>query len=201
MNNLGQRLFQDVEVVLNGTTVSSSNNLHSSGARFEADLSHDPVKTEGILRAQNYSYEAGQSEINHETEFSPFTVRRLMADQTEEKTELLLSFSFLSGLDKYILPGVETRIKLTRSINQFVLLHSIVSSKSVSNFSHQIVSASSSVHLLELRSENFLSIEKILLKKAAHYDYEGVKAYTFSISEGTSINYNDDVFDRAPISR
>ena len=55
--------------------------------------------------------------------------------------------------------------------------------------------------MLELRSESFLSIEKALLKKAAQYDYKDVIAKTFLISEGTSIYYKDDVFDRAPISR
>ena len=65
----------------------------------------------------------------------------------------------------------------------------------------QIVSASSSVHMLELRSESFLSIKKALLKKGAQHDYQDVLGKTFSISEGTSIYYKDDVVDRAPISR
>ena len=55
--------------------------------------------------------------------------------------------------------------------------------------------------MLELRSESFFSIEKAFLKKAAQYDYKDVIAKTFLISEGTSIYYKDDVFDRAPISR
>ena len=126
-----------------------------------------------------------------------------MVDQSEKKLSFYfpLSDSFLSGIDKYILPGVEIRIKLTRSINQFVLLHNNVSSKSVGNYFLQIVSASLSVHMLELRSGSFLSIEKALLKKAAQYDYKDVIAKTFLISEGTGIYYKDDVFDRAPISR
>ena len=100
----------------------------------------------------------------------PFGVRRLMVDQSEKNLSFYFPLfdSFLSGIDKYILPGVEIRIKLTRSISQFVLLHNNVSSKSVGNYSLQIVSASLSVHMLELRSESFLSIEKALLKKKLH---------------------------------
>ena len=203
INNLGQSLFHNVEVILNGTSVSSSNNLHPYKAILEADLSHQPITKEVILRAQGYFYEPDPSDINDETDSSPFGVRRLKVDQSEKNLSFYfpLSDSFLSGIDKYILPGVETRIKLTRSINQFVLLHNNVSSKSVGNYSLQIVSASLSVHMLELRSESFLSIEKALLKKAAQYDYKDVIAKTFLISEGTSIYYKDDVFDRAPISR
>ena len=111
-----------------------------------------------------------------------------------------LSDNFLSGIKKYILTGDENRIKLTRSINIF-LLHTTVSNKSVGNFSLQIVPANLSLHMLEFRSESSVSIEKALLKKAAQYDYEIIAAKTVLISEGTSIYYKDDVFDRAPISR
>ena len=39
------------------------------------------------------------------------------------------------------------------------------------------------------------------MKKAAQNDYKDVIAKTILISESTSINYKDDVFERAPISR
>ena len=43
-------------------------------------------------------------------------------------------------------------------------------------------------------------MEKALLKEAAQY-YKDVIAKTFLISEGKSIYYKDDVFDKAPINR
>ena len=94
-----------------------------------------------------------------------------MLDQAEKNLNFYfpLSDSFLAGIGKDILPGVEIRIKLRRSIDQFVLLHNSVSSKSVGYYSLQIVSASLSVHTLELWSEKFLSNKKALLKKAAQY--------------------------------
>ena len=161
-----------MEVVLNGTSISSTNNLHPDKAIREADLSHEPLTKEGILRAQGYFYASDPSDINDKTDSSPVGVRRLMVHQSEENSKFYfpLSDSFLSGIDKYILSGVEIRIKLTRSTNQFVLLHNNVSSKSVGNYSLQIVSTSSSVHMLEIRSESFLSLEKALLKKAVEYD-------------------------------
>ena len=126
-----------------------------------------------------------------------------MVNQAQKKLNFYFppSDSFLSSIDKYIIPGFEIRIKLTQSIDQFVLLHNNVSSKSVGNYSLQIVSASLSVQMLGLRSESCLSIEKALLQKSAQYDYKDVIAKTFLISEGTSIYYKDVVFDRAPISR
>ena len=147
-------------------------------------MSHEPVTKEGILRTQEYFYEPKASDINDEKESSPFGVRRLMVDQTEKKMHFYFPSpeTFLSGIDNYILPGVEIRIKLMRSTNQFVLLHNSVFSKSVGNFSLRIVSSSLSVHMLEFRSESFLSIEKALLKKAAQCDYKDVIVKTILIS-------------------
>ena len=48
---------------------------------------------------------------------------------------------------------------------------------------------------------SFVSIERVLLKEAAQYDYKDVVDKRFLISEGTSIYYKADVTDIAPISR
>ena len=57
INNLGQSLFQNVEILLNGTQVSTSLNLHPYKAMLEADLSYDPAAKHGILCSQGYYYE------------------------------------------------------------------------------------------------------------------------------------------------
>ena len=109
------------------------------------------------------------------------------------------SDKFQSGINKSLLLAFENQFKLTSSVNQFVLLHTTLSSKNDANYSVQIVSPSLSVHMLEQRSETFLSIEKALLKKAAHYDYKNIIAKTFLISECTINYFTDDVM--APVSR
>ena len=98
INNLGQSLLQNVEVFLNDTSVSSSNNLHSNKAILEAHFSHEPITKEGILRTQGYVYESDPSDINDQTDSSPFGVTRLLGYQSEKKIGILLStiwqFSF-----------------------------------------------------------------------------------------------------------
>ena len=84
LSTLGESLFQNAEVVLNGTSGSSSNNLHLYKAILEADLSHEPITKGGILQTQRYFYEPDPSHINDETDSSPFDVRRLMVDQSEK---------------------------------------------------------------------------------------------------------------------
>ena len=85
INNLGQSLFQIVEVFLNDTSVSSSNNFHPNKAILEADLSHEPITKEGILRTQGYFYEPDPSDINDQTDSSPFGVTHLLGYQSETK--------------------------------------------------------------------------------------------------------------------
>ena len=85
INNLGQSLFQNGEVVLNGTSVSLSNKLHHYKATLEADLSHEPAKKEGILQTEGYFYDSDPSDMNGETDSTPFGVRCLMVDQAEKK--------------------------------------------------------------------------------------------------------------------
>ena len=122
INNLGQILFQNVEVILNGTSVSSSNNLHHYKAILEADLSHESITNERILRTQWYFYEPDPSDNNVETDSSPFGVRRLMVDQLEKNLNFYfpLCDSFLSGIDKtYSLELKSVSSWLGPSINLF----------------------------------------------------------------------------------
>ena len=111
-----------------------------------------------------------------------------------------LSESFLSGIDNYILSSVQISIKMTRSNNQFVLLHNTVSSKSVENFSLKL-----SPHLWQFTCCSFVvktsSESKSPCWTKLHNMTKKTIAKTFVISESTSIYYKGDMFDSAPVSR
>ena len=70
-----------------------------------------------------------------------------------------------------------------------------------SSFTLKILSATLFVHMLELRSETHLSIERALTKKAATYDWQDSPITSFLITTGTIVYFQDDVFNRAPISK
>ena len=72
---------------------------------------------------------------------------------------------FLSDNNKFLLPGVEVRVRLYRAPDQFVMIHDKASKNSQGDFSLQIVSASLLVHKLELKNETYLTIERMLSKK------------------------------------
>ena len=100
-----------------------------------------------------------------------------------------------------MLPGVEVRVRLYGAPDQFVMIHDEASKNSKGDFSLQIVSASLLVHKLELKNETYLTIERMLSKKAAHYDFRETVPKSFLISSGVTMYYRDDIFNRAPISR
>ena len=78
INNMAQSLFQNVDVVLNGTIVSPLNNLRPYKAILVADLSQAPITEERILRTQWYLHGPDPSDVNDETDSSLLGVRRSM---------------------------------------------------------------------------------------------------------------------------
>ena len=93
------------------------------------------------------------------------------------------------------------RVRLYRSPDQFVLIHPNSAKESQGDFSLQILNASLLVHKLEFKNETYLTIERMLSRKAAHFDFREIVPKSFLISSGVTLYYRDDIFNRAPISR
>ena len=75
VNNLAHSLFQNVEVFLNGTSVSSANNLHPYKSIMETDLSFAPHAKEGVMVCRGYEFEDDPTNFDDES----FTRRKLQA--------------------------------------------------------------------------------------------------------------------------
>ena len=68
--NLMHSLFQNVEISLNGTPVSSANNLYPYKALVEAELSHNASCKTGWLRCQGYEFEEDPNDVSDGEAFS-----------------------------------------------------------------------------------------------------------------------------------
>ena len=200
VDNLMHSLFQNVEILLNGTPISSENNLYPFKALVEAELSHKASYKEGWLRCQGYEFETDPGDI---ADGEGFTNRQKLGNNltTEFSYYGRLADSFLADSHKFLLPGVEVRVRMYHSPDQFVLIHAISAKESQGDFSLQILNASLLVHKLELKTETYLTIERMLSKKAAHFDFREIVPKSFLISSGVTIYYRDDIFNRAPMSR
>ena len=204
-NNLMHSLFHNLEVLVNGVTVSTSNNLYPYKALLEAELSHNKGCKDGWLRCQGYEYEMEPGDLDG----ASFTGRSKLASSLTGAGDIKgrwhyygrLSDTFLCETDNFLLPGVTVRIRLYRSPEQFVLIHGPGAEDSMGNFTLQITNATLHVQKIELKNETFLSIEKALLQKPAAFDFREVVPKSFLISDGVTLYFKDDLFNRAPISR
>ena len=200
VNNLMHSYFQNVEISLNGTPISSANNLYLFKTLVETELLHNASCKESWLRCQGYEFEIDPGDI---ADGKAFTNRQKLANNLTTKFSFYgrLADSFLADNHKFLLPGVEVRVRLYRSPDQFVLIHPNSAKESQGDFSLQILNASLLVHKLELKNETYLTIEGMLSKKAAHYDFREIVPKPFLISSGVTMYFRDYIFNRAPISR
>ena len=200
VNNLMHNLFQNVEISLNGTPISSANNLYPFKALVEAELSHNASCKKGWLRCQGYEFETDPGDI---ADGKAFTNRQKMGNNLTKKFSYYgrLADSFLADNHKFLLPGVQVRVRLYRSPDEIVLIHPNSAKETQGDFSLQILNASLLVHKIQLKNKTYLTIERMLSKKAAHYDFREIVPKSFLISSGVTMYYRDDIFNRAPISR
>ena len=192
-NNILHSLFSNVRLSLQGVEVSTANNLYPHKAYIETELSHPPECKKGLLFCQGYEYEEDPSDIVGGVAF----VNRRLAVGTTRNLYGKLAVDFL-GTDKYILPGVEMRLNLTRASNDFV---SLAQSGATNTYAIKIKRASVHVRKLELRNATYLSIEKALLSRAACYSYTEVIEKSFAIGSGLTEFRQEAVFGKLPIVR
>ena len=200
VKNLLHSLLQKIELSLNGTPISSANNVCPFKALVEAELSHICSRKEGWLCCQGYEFETDPGDF---ADGKAFTNRQKMGNNLTTKFSYYgrLADSFLADNHKFLVPGVEVRVRLYHSPDQFVLIHSNSAKESQGDLSLQILNASLLVHKLELKNETYLTVERMLSEKAAQYDFREIVPKSFLIFSGVTMYYREDIFNRAPIGR
>ena len=159
---------------------------------------HNASCRRGWLRCQGYEFGEYPKNVSNGKALSN---RKKLGEKLTSKWSLYgrLADSFLSDNNKFLLPGIEVHVRFFRVPDQFVMSHDEASKKSVDDFSIQTVSESLLVHSLELKNETYLTIERMLSKKAAQYDFRETVPMSFRISSGVTMYYQDGIFNRAPI--
>ena len=149
------------------------------------------------MATQGYSFEPEPSDFNN-LKNDAFSRRHEIVNSGRSfHNYSTISDNFLNGVDKYLIPGAEVRIRLTRSLDKFFMLQP-GGCQDASTFTIKVLNASLYVHLLELGTETFISLERALKKKAAQYEWQESPITSFLITTGTSVYYQGDLFNRAP---
>jgi hypothetical protein len=104
-------------------------------------------------------------------------------------------------VEKYLIPGVEVRIKLTRADTDFCLFVTEAQVHADSRYQVHIESASLFVHKIEVAPEEYARLERSLSTRPAIYEYPEVIAKTFLVPKGHNAMIEEDIFSAAPIRR
>lgn len=190
INLICHTLFQQVDISLNDVLVSDPSNLYHYRAMFETLLSYGADAKKSALTMSLYSKDKGGKMDSINDDNTGLVERKKYFK--ESKTVQLIGrlHGDLFHQPRYLLNGVDIKIKLIRNSNKLVLM-----AANNSNFKLQIVNASFYARKIKVNNgiqlKHIEKMEKQLLP--ALYPIRRVSMKTFSIATG-SLSSNENLF-------
>jgi hypothetical protein len=197
INNALHSIFSNCEISLQGEVIGTSNNLYGHKAYIETELSHPTECKETWFACQGYEYEVDPGEPA-----DPSFVRRRINNVAETWNSFYgrLAVDFLN-VDKYLLPGVELRLKLTRAQPEFCVYVTKATLEKDARYQVKLNSASLFVHKIEVAGDEYTRLERSLAVRPAIYEYPEIIAKTYLVPKGHNQMIEEDIFNAAPIRR
>jgi len=190
VNNLLYSMFSQVHVALNQHTVSHSNHLFPYRAWIENEFNFNSTAKESRLTSGLfYNDLAGNFNDNVVNTKSGYSIRKKYAQKGSfDLFGKLISDIF--NMDKYLLNGVELRVKLTRSKNEFCLMDSVPTStaKLIVN------DISLFIRKTTINPAILVAHASALETTTAKYPYTRTELKTITISKDTQSKSLDNVF-------
>lgn len=184
-------LFSQVDIALNDTLISASENTYPYRAYLEATLGYSPSAKKGHLTASLFyrdstnHFEDTQGDGN-----TGLKARRQAAARSREIDMMGRLHTDLMHQERYMLPGVDVKIKLIPSKSAFNL---IAHDRAV-GYKTIITHASLFVRKAKVNPAVSLAHEKALEKATAKYPMKRVLLKTFSIPRGQLSHVQDNLF-------
>ena len=168
-------LFSDVTLQLNDTVIEGGNQLYAYKSTFESIFGFSNAAKKIQLRPMG---------------FNDDEVERKYWIKESKPLELMgaLRLDFLNQ-PKYLIPGVNVRIKLQRHSDRFALVHG------VGNPQIKITHAKLYVRRVRVTPSISLAHSKgLATSKNAIYDYNRGQMISYSIAQGSLSHFNDNLF-------
>ena len=188
-------LFSDVEVSLNETPVTSSNNTYAYRAYIETLLSYGATAKESQLTAQlYYKDDAGAMEErnpynNHADANKGFKRRGAHTNRSHSVDMIGGIHSDLFFQDKYILSDVGMRIRLVRNKDAFCLM-----AAAGSTFKVKILDCKLYVRKVKISPSVFIAHNKALEGGNAKYPIRRAVCKTYTIPTGNLDHTQENLF-------
>ena len=184
-------LFSQVDVSLNDTLITSSENTYPYRAYLEATLNYGEEAKRGHMTAALFYKDTPNSIDDTQGDGnSGLKIRRNVASQSQELDLMGRLHCDIFAQDRYMLNGIDVKVKLVPSKDSFnIIAHDIaVGYKSV------ITHATLVVRKAKLNPAVSLAHEKALMKGNAKYPLKRVTLKTFSIPKGMLSHIQDNLF-------
>lgn len=191
INNWMHSLFTQVDVSLNDTVVSSSENTYAYRAYLETTLNYGKEAKESHLTAQLYHkdtpHHVDETQGDHNLGLKE---RRAAASRSKQIEMMGRPHSDLFNQSRYLLNGVDLKLKLNPSKDSF----NLIAHDPNSGFKTVITQASLFVRKVKLNPAIALAHEKALERGNAKYPMKRVTVKTFSIATGMLSHTQDNLF-------
>ncbi|KAL6421674.1 hypothetical protein ACFW04_014489 [Cataglyphis niger] len=177
VNHLLHSIFNQIDVYFNQKLVLSSNNAYAYRAYIEALLNYSsPAKTFHLISCLWNADTPGRMDE---------PTRSLHSRRTDAKSYL---HCYVFNQDKFLINGVEVRLRLVHSKDSFCLMDSNGTSSKI-----HILDASLLVRRAKISAGLLLAHARMLSKVTAKYPLTRVEVKTFTIHSGVVAESLDNV--------
>lgn len=191
INLLAHSLFQQVDVWLNDSLITSSSNLYHYRALFETLLSYSDESKKSQLTMSLYTKDTPQHMDNVADGNLGLVKRRAFIAESKPLSLICKLHSDIFFQKRYLLNGVDLKVKLVRNPDKFVIM-----SAANTTYKLNITNASFFVRKVKINSGIQLQHIEMLDKKlvSATYPIRKVDMKTFNIATG-SFSAQQEIFN------
>ena len=190
-------LFSQVELYLNGSLISESNNTYHHRALVETELTTSQDSKSTWADCQGYAYNPDPNDKRRTTEWYANRLKQTLAADYRMHFYGTLYVDFFT-CERLLRPEINMRIKLCRSSSEFSLMG--LGGDAKKKFTAVVEKASIFVRKVTLTESVKLSIERALLKAPARYPYIENLCKSF-IQSGQNSFVKESIFGTEPIRR
>lgn len=190
VTNFLHSLISQVDVSLNGVLISGSENTYGYRAQIETCLSYtqeakDTFMTSTLLHRDT----AGHMDDTQGQDNLGMAARRARSAESKTLDMLGKLHTDLGGCNRYLLPGVDIKIRLVPSKEAFHLV-----SQGAAVYKTVITHISLFLRRVRVNPAVYLAQEKALMRATAKYPVKRVVVKSFSIARGQSSQVIDNIF-------
>ncbi|XP_067941917.1 uncharacterized protein F54H12.2-like [Watersipora subatra] len=188
VNLLAHSLFQQVDVWLNDTLITSSSNLYHYRAYLETLLSFSDESKKSQLTMSLYSKDTPGQMDDIADANTGLVARREFTDESKTVPLICKLHSDIFLQKRLLLNGVDMRIKLIRNSDKFVLM-------GANNSTHKLKITAASFFVRKVKVNNGIQLQHIELMdkkmQPAIYPIRKVDMKTYNVSTG-SLSMNEE---------